>query len=93
MSKPFNKIKDPKLGMLDTIPIGKFKGCRVCDIITDDWEYLKWMHSNTSVKLKQDVLERIASAYDAWSNETHLREEVDPYMSNNQWFLDDDVPF
>jgi hypothetical protein len=95
MAKPFTKIKDPKLGLKDIIPIGKFKGCRVCDIIKDDWEYLKWMHTNTSVKFQTDVLEEITAAWDTWSADTHYQEEIAPYMYDaNQWGLtDEDVPF
>ena len=95
MAKSFSQIKDPRLGLTDILPIGKFKGCRVCDIIKDDWEYLKWIHTNTSVKFQTDVLEEITVAWDTWSCETHYQEEVAPYTNTNQWFFDteDDIPF
>lgn len=95
MAKSFSSLKDPRLGLKDILPIGKFKGCRVCDIIKDDWEYLKWMQTNTSVKFQTDVLEEITAAWDTWSCETHYQEEVAPYISTNQWFMndDEDIPF
>lgn len=94
MSKSFTRLKDPRLGLQDVITIGKYKGCRVCDVL-DDWEYLKWMHSNTSVKFQQPVLDKITAAWSAWSQETHYQEEVVPYTYSGPWFSDmeDDVPF
>jgi len=95
MAKAFTKLKDPKLGLTDIIPIGKFKGCRVCDVIKDDWEYLKWLHTNTSVKFQEAVLDEITAAWDSWSMDTHYKEEIAPYDTRNQWFSDmeEDIPF
>jgi hypothetical protein len=93
MSKAFSKIKDPRLGLQDVLTLGKYKGCRVCDVL-DDWEYLKWLHANTSIKFQQSVLDKITAAWSSWSAETHYQEEVAPYMTNSTWGLDDtDVPY
>lgn len=95
MSKAFNSIKDPRLGLLGILPIGKFKNCRVCDIIEDDWEYLKWMHANTSVKFQQVVLDKITKKWKTASNVEHHANEVAPYLYSGPWFSDmeDDVPY
>lgn len=40
MAKTFLSLKDPKLGGLDILTFGKLKGCRVCDVIQDHYNYL-----------------------------------------------------
>lgn len=59
MAINFNKLKDPKLGMLDNITFGKLSGCRVCDVIQDHYEYLIWCEKQGFVKFQQDVTDLI----------------------------------
>jgi hypothetical protein len=44
MAKTFGSLKSNKLDMMDKLTIGKFAGCRICDIIADDFEYLIWLN-------------------------------------------------
>jgi hypothetical protein len=92
MSKTFTKLKDPRLGLQDKLPIGKYKDCRICDVL-DDWEYLKWIHTNTSVKFQQPVLDKITAAWSSWADETHYNEEVAPYLENDADILLEDIPY
>lgn len=82
------------MGLFDFLPIGKFKNCRVCDIIEDNWEYLKWMHTNTSAKFQQVVLDKITEKWKAASSAEYHANEVAPYLYTGPWFSDmeDDVP-
>ena len=98
MAISFKNIKDPKLGLTDTIGFGKLKGCRVCDVAQDHYEYLIWAEKSGYVKFQQEVVELIQeqASFAAWKiNEA---EEVDPYKDDFGLpkpivFDDDDVPF
>lgn len=97
MAISFSKIKDPKLGLFDKITFGKFKDCRVCDIIPDNFEYLMWAEKEGFMRFQTEVVESIKdqALHKGW--ETYQKEEVDPYMyTDNQWFTacdEDDIPF
>ncbi len=93
MAKTFTSIKNPALQLTDQLPFGKFKGCRICDILEDDWEYLKWMKQNTSINFSRPVLDSITARFSAWADETHYNEEVAPYLNNDADIDPEDVPF
>ena len=107
MALQFNKLKNPKLGLTDTITFGKLKGCRICDVAQDHYEYLIWAEKSGYVKFQQEAIELIQeqASFARWQiNET---EEVAPYMDDNKYeylaeiasrqdydtSFDDDVPF
>ena len=107
MALQFNKLKNPKLGLTDTITFGKLKGCRVCDVAQDHYEYLIWAEKSGFVKFQPDVITLLQeqASFAAWKiNEA---EEVAPYMDGNKYeylaeiasrqdydtSFDDDVPF
>jgi len=102
MAINFNKIKDPKLGLSDKLTFGKFKDCRICDILEDNYEYLIWAEKNGYVKFQQIVIETIqeTASFKAWEAPTEL-EKTDTYLKNatkggyifdeSDWY--DDIPF
>ena len=84
MAISFKNIKNPKLGLTDTLTFGKLKGCRVCDVAQDHYEYLIWAERSGYVKFQPEAIQLIQeqASFAAWEvNET---QEVKP------WF--DDVP-
>lgn len=98
MAKAFNTLKDPKLQLTDKLPFGKFAGCRICDIIDEDWEYLQWLHKNTSISFGQQVLDKITQLWLYEDLEQHKREELEPWQTTGVYFSPDtdsidDVPF
>ena len=107
MAIQFNKLRDPKLGVTDTITFGKLKGCRVCDVVQDHYEYLIWAERSGYVKFQAEAIELIQeqASFARWTiNEA---EEVAPYMDGNKYeylaeiasrqdydtSFEDDVPF
>ena len=107
MAISFNKLRDPKLGLTDTIVFGKLKGCRVCDVAQDHYEYLIWAEKSGYVKFQQEAIEIIQEQASFAKWEIHQAEEVAPYMDGNKYeylaeiatregYMDsfeDDVPF
>lgn len=98
MAVSFKNLKSPKLGLTDLITFGKLKGCRVCDVAQDHYEYLIWAEKNGFVKFQPEVIELIQeqASFARW--EIHQAEEVDPWKDNFQlpadvFFDDSDVPF
>lgn len=109
MSLSFKTLKSPLLGLSDQITFGKFKGCRICDIVQDQYEYLIWAEKAGLVKYQPIVVETIQemASFARW--ETHKAEEIDPYtkeqadkvqcvyeaVSREGYYdtFEDDVPF
>jgi archaeosine-15-forming tRNA-guanine transglycosylase len=84
MAIQFSKLRDPKLGLQDTITFGKLKGCRVCDVAQDHYEYLIWAEKQGYLKLQTEAIELIQeqASFARWKiNET---EEVAPYVTGNK---------
>ena len=69
MAKSFTKLKDPKLGLLDIITIGKYKGCRVDSIIDINYEYLIYMDRQRILSFRPEVLDRLKNKFSASSIE------------------------
>lgn len=94
MAKSFTKLKDPKLHLLDKLPFGKYKDCRIVDIMPDQWEYLMWLSKNTQVAFGQDVLDEITKHFRGYEDKRHEEEEIKPWQQDNydNW-NPDDVPF
>lgn len=96
MALQFKNIKNPKLGLTDTITFGKLKGCRVCDVAQDHYEYLIWAERSGYVKFQPEVVSLIQeqASFAAW--QLHEEQEVKPWFEENDLkpvILDDDVPF
>ena len=85
MAISFQKIKNPKLGLTDTITFGKLKGCRVCDVAQDHYEYLIWAERSGYVKFQPEAIELIQeqASFARWK--IHEAEEVAPYMEGHKY--------
>ena len=82
MAKSFNTLKDPKLGLLDILQIGKYKGCRVDSIIEQDYEYLIFMDKQKILSFTQEVLDALKNKFSASSIE--IRQSRVYYNSYDQ---------
>lgn len=102
MSLGFKKLKSPLLGLDDQITFGKLKGCRICDVVQDHYEYLIWAEKSGLVKYQPIVIETIQemASFARW--EQYIEEEVKPYLEDDlirreremiRSILEDDVPF
>ena len=86
MAKSFGSLKSQKLDMLDKLTIGKFAGCRVCDIIADDFEYLIWLNKQGFVNFTTPVMTDLLSRAGFKEAEEYYQNEIAPWK-------DEDVPF
>ena len=108
MAKSFSSIKKD-LGLLDFIPIGKYKQCRVDSIIEQDSDYLIYMDKEKILKFAPEVIERLMKKFCTDSIEVKVPKYMKYYpdsfdMVNGQdmaspsvWQtdeeLEDDIPF
>lgn len=74
------------LALDSKITIGKLAGCRICDCIEDNYEYLLWAEKSGLLKYTQEVKDKINSYAQKVNAERFYREEVAPWA-------DEDVPF
>jgi len=71
--------------MEDKLTFGKFKDCRICDIINEDYEYLIFLEKGGYVKYNIDLTEKIKQIAGFELEKAHYEEEIAPYL--------EDVPF
>jgi hypothetical protein len=86
MAKTFGSLKSNKLDMMDKLTMGKFAGCRICDIIADDFEYLIWLNKNGFVNFTAPVMSDLLSRAGFKEAEEYYQNEIAPWK-------DEDVPF
>lgn len=102
MSIPFSKARDPKLGLTDKLTFGKFKDCRLCDIIQDHYEYLIWANKQGYVQFQKEVTDLIEEQahFKRWvevdgdkeeESEGHVKDTYAVFMGFSD--MEDDVPF
>lgn len=95
MAKSFSNLKDPKLGLTDKLTFGKFKDCRICDLIEDQYDYLIWIEKEGYVKYQQIVVETIQETANFAKWEAPVEDTKDlfgmPVYADPSWELD--VPF
>ena len=95
MAIPFNKIKSTVLNFTDIIQTGKLQGCRVCDVIDDEYEYLIWADKSKLLQFRPQVIEKIMKVAHFIDEERHYKEEIEPYLKqdsrDNILALADDV--
>jgi len=91
----FNNIKKPALGITDIIPSGKFKDCRVCDIINEDYEYLIWMNRNNYLQFTKPVIAKLHQLAAFAESVEFFDNEVAPYLKKDYGSDDEfaDIPF
>lgn len=96
MAKTFNNLKT-KLGLLDFISIGKYKGCRVDSIIEQDYEYLIYMDKEKILQFAPEVIDKLKNLFSATSIEVEYDEEADAAMldayNNINGNILEDIPF
>lgn len=85
MSLAFNKLKSSLLGYTDKLTLGKFKDCRICDILDDDYEYLIYLEKAGYVKYNNDLIEKLKNMAAYFENIREFEEEISPYL--------EDVPY
>jgi len=106
MALNFKNLKDPKLGLTDKLQFGKFKDCRLCDIIEDHYEYLIWVEKQGFVKFQQEVTDLILEQgnFEKWqppleieTTDTYLRKQLGHYSNYARDYvfsdMEDDIPF
>lgn len=71
--------------MMDKLTIGKFAGCRICDIIADDFEYLIWLNKQGFVNFTTPVITDLLARAGFKEAEEHYQNEIAPWT-------DEDVP-
>jgi uncharacterized protein (DUF3820 family) len=89
MAKPFAQIKTTELSLTDKLTIGKFRGCRLCDIVEDEYEYLIWLEKSGMVKYSKEVIAKIHKIANFVEAKVHYQNEVKPYLDEDT----DDVPY
>lgn len=102
MSVSFKNLNSPVLDMTDIIRVGKLQGCRVCDVISDHYEYLIWADKQGLLKFKGIVIETIKEHAGFKNQQKYFEEEIEPFLAKDlikreramiNSILDDDVPF
>lgn len=96
MSKLFSTIKT-KLGLLDLITFGKYKGCRVDSIVEQNDDYLRFMSDKGIIKFDQSVLDALKNKFSITSIAISYADDRS-YAHMNSWSTntDDwekDIPF
>lgn len=89
MAIKFNQIKSTSLHLGDKLAFGKFRGCRIIDVLETDWEYLKWLHSNKNVNFSKQVIDSITEKWSENESRIFFEEEVKPWLSDTL----EDVPY
>lgn len=95
MAINFTKIRDPKLQLTDKLSFGKFSGCRICDVVEDNYQYFSWLFKNSQIGFSQEVHNAVAEFARQATEKQNQLEEIKPWQSNDAWFSDwdDDIPF
>ena len=91
MSLSFSKLKTSALGLQDVLTFGKFKGCRICDIVQEQYEYLQWAEKALNLKYQPLLRETIEEMARQAKWKQHYEEEIEPYLRDTVEF--DDLPF
>lgn len=89
MAIQFKNVRSTTLDMQDKIAVGKLQGCRVCDVIDDDYEYLIWADKSGLMKFTTTVVKAIQKRAGYQEQQRHYDEEIKPWIDTDI----DDVPF
>lgn len=94
MAKAFKDIKSTLLGYTDKLPFGKYKGCRICDIIEDETSYLIFLEKGGYIKYDTFITEKIKQIAGFELDKVHYQQEILPYIKEYDNYGDfDDIPF
>lgn len=83
MAKAFKDIKSTTLGLEDILTFGKYKGCRICDIIEDETSYLIFLEKEGYVKYNRDLTEKIKQIAGFELEKVHYEQEILPYLEED----------
>ena len=86
MAKSFKQLKSPLLGLQDKLQVGKLSGCRICDVVDDEYDYLIWLEKSGYVKYAPETIKKIQEVAGFRAEQVHYENEIEPW-------LDQDVPF
>lgn len=86
-------LKSPKLAPTDQLTFGKFKGCRICDIVEDEYEYLIFMEKHKFVSYNKETIALIHKHGNFAAEKRYLQEEVIPYIDDYIYNELDELPF
>lgn len=94
MSKPFNKLRDPKLNFDDVLRFGRHHGYTVSEVLKDRPQYIAWLIDNTDIKFTDQVMD-LADVYCPPKPRKIIRlyrdESHNVHSDQDDWF--DDIPF
>lgn len=91
MAKAFKDIKSTLLGYTDKLPFGKFKDCRICDILAEEYEYLIFLEKDGYLKYNRDLTERIKQKAGFELEKVHYAEEEAPWEDGYEDY--GDIPY
>ncbi len=86
MAKSFKQLKSPLLGLQDKLGVGKLAGCRICDVVDDEYDYLIWLEKSGYVKYASETIKKIQEVAGFQAEQEHYQNEIEPW-------LDQDVPY
>ena len=92
MAIAFNKIKT-KLNLYDKLTFGKFKDCRVCDILVDHIEYLEYLKHEKIVVFDDSILEAMQDIYNSTGVAINIADDLAYIKEFDNPEVWDDVPF
>ena len=79
MAKTFGSLKSTKLDMMDKLTMGKFAGCRICDIIQEDFEYLIWLNKQGFANFTSPVMSDLLARAGFREAEETYKNEIEPW--------------
>lgn len=82
MSKAFKDTKSTELGFEDKLTFGKFKDCRICDIINEEYDYLIFLEKEGYVKYNIYLIEKIKQVAGFELDRVDYTNEVEPFLSD-----------
>lgn len=87
--KPFKSLSDAILDLEDILPYGKYKNCRVIDIVMMDHKYISYLQSKSGLFSKK--VQRLAEEQKVKEEEKlHYENEIKPFLDD---FDFEDVPY
>ncbi len=86
MAKAFRALRDPRLGLDDTI-VGRHFGYTIAEIIKDRPQYIDWLMKNTQIQFHDSVYDLMDEVY------PEIKPIKIPYDMTYPYFMDDDIPF
>ncbi len=87
MAITFKNLRSTLLAPTDQLTLGKFKGCRICDV-SDQYEYLFWLQKSGFVAFNKDTMLMLETIKHDADLKEYVANEVKPWLEDF-----DDVPY